>query len=125
MSKLPNAVTRRGASMGRPSSPPDPNYKGVMRLERIRLDSGGYDSGGAYWGHGEPLYRAYSLGETLPSTGEFPEFWFRLDPEKRTALANTMRANGDDPLEYGARALDRRTAKAQVWEAYPLVRFLR
>jgi hypothetical protein len=27
-----------------------------FHLLRVRLDSGGYDSGGAYWGHGEPLY---------------------------------------------------------------------
>lgn len=26
-------------------------------LERVRLDSGGYDQGGAYWGCGDPLYR--------------------------------------------------------------------
>lgn len=29
-----------------------------LALRRVHLDSGGYDSGGAYWGHGEPLYRA-------------------------------------------------------------------
>lgn len=27
-------------------------------LRRVRLDSGGYDSGGAYWGHGAPLWHA-------------------------------------------------------------------
>lgn len=26
-------------------------------LQHVRLDSGGYDSGGAYWGHDLPLYR--------------------------------------------------------------------
>lgn len=25
-------------------------------LRRIRLNSGGYDSTGSYWGHGQPLY---------------------------------------------------------------------
>jgi hypothetical protein len=30
-----------------------------MHLVRVRLNNGGYDSGGAYWGHGAPLY-AYS-----------------------------------------------------------------
>jgi hypothetical protein len=29
-----------------------------LSLQRVRLDSGGYDSGGAYWGQGAPLYRA-------------------------------------------------------------------
>ena len=31
-----------------------------MNLQRVRLDAGGYDSGGAYWGHGKPLFRAWS-----------------------------------------------------------------
>lgn len=28
-----------------------------FRLARVRIDSGGYDSGGAYWGLGAPLFR--------------------------------------------------------------------
>lgn len=50
---------RRGAPMGRPSlgdvmdAPP-----GSVHLFRVRLNSGGYDSGGAYWGTGTPLYCA-------------------------------------------------------------------
>lgn len=31
-----------------------------FHLRRVRLDSGGYDSGGAYWGHGKPLYEAFT-----------------------------------------------------------------
>jgi hypothetical protein len=27
-------------------------------LRRVRLDAGGYDEGGAYWGRGGPLYHA-------------------------------------------------------------------
>jgi len=30
-------------------------------LRQIPLDSGGYDSGGSYWGHGERLYRFESV----------------------------------------------------------------
>lgn len=29
------------------------------RLARVRLDSGGYDPGGAYWGTGQPLFVAW------------------------------------------------------------------
>lgn len=36
-----------------------------VSLRKIRLDSGGYDSGGAYWGHGQPLYWAGSDCGTL------------------------------------------------------------
>lgn len=32
-----------------PDAPP-------LQLHRVYLNNGGYDSGGAYWGHGLPLY---------------------------------------------------------------------
>lgn len=53
---------RYGASMGRGSRLP-PDYAGLLRLARVRLDGGGYDRGGAYWGcreRGESLYVAWS-----------------------------------------------------------------
>lgn len=33
---------------------------GRVHVTRVRLDQGGYDSGGAYWGGGQPLYYAAS-----------------------------------------------------------------
>lgn len=56
----PNVDGRYGAPMGRASDnlsalviePRDP----PMTLQRVRLNSGGYDRGGAYWGIGQPLY---------------------------------------------------------------------
>ena len=37
-----------------------PNYletsAGPLHLQRVRLNSGGYDAGGAYWGVGAPLF---------------------------------------------------------------------
>lgn len=53
-SKLSKGYTKYGADMGRHSTP----VSGKVTLERMRIDSGGYDSGGAYWGTGEPLWRA-------------------------------------------------------------------
>lgn len=45
----------RGAPMGRRSSPLNP----PVRLFRVKLDPGGYDDGGAYWGIEElPLWCA-------------------------------------------------------------------
>lgn len=52
--RLPNVSSRYGAPMGRASS----QVSGKVRLAQVRLDSGGYDNGGAYWGHGLPLWRA-------------------------------------------------------------------
>jgi hypothetical protein len=54
----------RGASLGRPShAGPYDGHK--LTLQRIRLDSGGYDSGGAYWGIGAPLYWCASDDGTI------------------------------------------------------------
>jgi hypothetical protein len=47
--------------MGRHTGPEyisDHPDDGPITLRRIRLNSGGYDSGGAYWGYGAPLFWA-------------------------------------------------------------------
>lgn len=70
MIKLPEVSSRYGAPMGRPNAAPanwqaDPEPRS-LRLVKVPLDSGGYDSGGAYWGHGQPLYcLATRAGEPL------------------------------------------------------------
>jgi hypothetical protein len=58
-----NACSKYGASMGRDSTRQRdlPTEPVKLYLQRVRLDSGGYDPGGAYWGHGEPLYVAFDL----------------------------------------------------------------
>lgn len=53
--QFPDVVSTYGAPMGRPSYG-QPIAK--CRLFRVRIDSGGYDDGGAYWGIGAPLYCA-------------------------------------------------------------------
>ncbi len=55
---LPDVSSKYGAPMGRRDFRGDPDYEYHIHLTRVRLDSGGYDSGGAYWGHGQPLYMA-------------------------------------------------------------------
>ncbi len=49
-----NVSSKFGAPLGRRSG----QVTGKVRLERVRLNSGGYDRGGAYWGIGEPLWVA-------------------------------------------------------------------
>lgn len=48
----------RGAPMGRHGSPVGTVPRRKVYLRRVRLNSGGYDSGGAYWGRGQPLFWA-------------------------------------------------------------------
>lgn len=47
---------KRGASFGRPSHAGAAPASAKFTLQRVRIDSGGYDPGGAYWGIGAPLY---------------------------------------------------------------------
>jgi hypothetical protein len=53
-----NVGTMYGAPMGRCSASDLRLTYGGVRLFRVRLDAGGYDDGGAYWGHGLPLWCA-------------------------------------------------------------------
>jgi hypothetical protein len=55
----PQVNTAYGAPMGRRTGPEYLDLgAGRVLLRRIRLDAGGYDPGGAYWGIGQPLYWA-------------------------------------------------------------------
>lgn len=47
----------RGAALGRVTRHDAPMYKPIdLTLQHIRLDDGGYDSNGTYFGTGDPLY---------------------------------------------------------------------
>ena len=59
--KLANVSSRYGAPMGRVEERGEPAPRSV-RLERVRINTQGYDSGGAYWGTGRPLYMASGPG---------------------------------------------------------------
>lgn len=52
---------RYGAHMGRASELSYDTH-GHLRITQVPLDRGGYDPGGAYWGIGERLYMAESVG---------------------------------------------------------------
>jgi hypothetical protein len=55
---LPKTCSQYGASMGRHSAYPPADYRGPLVVRRVKLDSGGYDAGGAYWGNGAKLWQA-------------------------------------------------------------------
>lgn len=106
--KLRKAYSQYGADRGRPSFLPEDRAATVkLRLVRLRLDSGGYDSGGAYWGlrqRGQRLYWAESEDE------------FDLGP-----LAHPPRGT----IELTVDALDRQEAKKKIAALLPNVRFYR
>lgn len=101
---LPPVSTCYGAPMGRAcygtpehAAPDTENGPGLIRLFRVPLDSGGYDSGGACWGLGTPLYCATDGANyrqfTRASTREAAALALEIPPAylarplKRPALA--------------------------------------
>jgi hypothetical protein len=70
----------RGAQLGRPTTDPADVAAAAspfrFYLQRVRLDAGGYDSGGAYWGVGAPLYR-FEAGEGADDLTEWPAGFLR------------------------------------------------
>jgi len=57
LNPTPPVSARYGAPMGRHTHPCDLDPEaGRFYLRHIRLNSGGYDAGGAYWGHHQRLY---------------------------------------------------------------------
>ncbi len=46
----------RGAALGRSTRRGPEDFDGKLTLRQVRLDSGGYDQNGTYFGHGNPLY---------------------------------------------------------------------
>lgn len=87
----------RGAAMGRIDKPAEnPLIPRKFYLQHIPLDSGGYDSGGAYWGIGSRLYWASWTGN-----------------------------GADSEIEFFFRARNREAAKAEVLLRHPGARFYR
>jgi hypothetical protein len=56
--QFPDTNSRYGAPMGRASFGTPEQAENKIRVFRVRLDSGGYDDGGAYWGTGQALFCA-------------------------------------------------------------------
>ncbi len=83
---------RRGAAMGRHTYAGEPAFAGRLYVRRVRLDSGGYDPNGTYFGSGP---------------GTLPLYWV---------------ASEDCEIDRMLRARDRAEAVAQVRALYPAAR---
>lgn len=60
MSKLPDVSSKYGAPMGRRNHYGAGTESPRLTVSAVPLDGGGYDSGGAYWGTGVPLWHIES-----------------------------------------------------------------
>lgn len=65
MNHLPKVGHAWGAPHGRRSIDQGDTLGQKLYLRHIDIDAFGYDAGGAYWGHGEPLYWCGNRGETV------------------------------------------------------------
>lgn len=66
MRKISNVSSSRGAPMGRSATLPDDRSASCkLHLRRLQWVDGDYDEGGAYWGHGEPIWWAYDDAGTI------------------------------------------------------------
>ncbi len=74
-----------GAPMGRAEYGRFP--LGKVRLFRVRINSGGYDDGGAYWGVGQPLYCATDDGNYR----EFTRAWTREEAADKLKVTDRLR----------------------------------
>lgn len=52
MKQFKDVNTSRGAPLGRPNALALDDTPKSIKLFQVSIDSGGYDDGGAYWGHG-------------------------------------------------------------------------
>lgn len=84
----PRVNAQYGAPMGRVPSDPAGPFQGKVCGRRVRLNLGGYDAGGAYWGHGQPIFYLYG---TLGGDG------FYRGRDKADAIAKACDARGVDP----------------------------
>ena len=124
MARLPNVNCRYGAPMGRGQWHDElPTAPLKFRLSRVRINSGGYDRGGAYWGLGAPLYQASAEGtewRECDTCGECHPYDFEGECREDTARRPEKWSDG---VEFYVRATDRDDAKARVRAKYPNARF--
>lgn len=102
MMELPNVTSPYGAPMGRKSFYPAFREQSVkLHLQKVPINSGGYDSGGAYWGL--PVY-----GRSDDSWGHLYRAW-----------------SSDGLISFYLRSWSRETARLAILKDYPGVKILK
>ena len=128
LNPTPPVNCQYGAPMGRPAYGHGAMPTSKFILRRIPINSGGYDSGGAYWGIGAPLYWycAYETDDTV-ETGRC----HHCGMSQRSAINSDAcqhkfdtRSEEVEVSDY-IRASDRDHAKAIVTAKYPGAKFYR
>ena len=95
--------------MGRGTYEGPADYAGRITLRRVYLDSGGYDTNGTYFGHGQPLYW-YACED-----GDI-DGMLRVE---RDGCRAKLEASGFDFGRGFSGKVNRAIARLQVLEMYP------
>lgn len=80
-----NVDCRFGAPMGRAGAHAGDDPHCRIKVKLVRIDSGGYDDGGAYWGLGTPLWQATGVDEFEGERAEIVDYM--RAPSKGAAVA--------------------------------------
>lgn len=132
---VPNVSAKYGAPMGRRAQGVGGDPTTPFELRKIRINSGGYDDGGAYWGIGQPLYWycAYDTDNTV-ETGRclYCEQHYTAYREGRYGECNSPTGahvfptkSEDVEISNFIRADSREHAKAKIRAKYPNAMFKR
>ncbi len=97
--KMPPVNCTYGAPMGRRDYHGDYSVQYKLKVFEVVLDSGGYDNGGAYWGHHKKLFCIESV--------------------------ETESTQYEKPVRHFIRAENRNKAKAEALDLYPNAKFFR
>lgn len=65
-------------------------HKPIVRLFEVRLDAGGYDNGGAYWGLGLPLYCAVAPDTSESTQDAATDYRAFVRADNREAAQNLL-----------------------------------
>ena len=98
MKQFPDVSARYGAPMGRHCVGDLDHSRRSVRLFKVRLNSGGYDDGGAYWGHGGsdgPVWAAIDKGGDMQTV----RAWSRESAAFILGIPNAALAKRLNPAE--------------------------
>lgn len=115
-----------GAPMGRRNAPDLDTTRGTVRLFKVKLDSGGYDDGGAYWGRSSlPVYcardRNGDIQTVRASSREQAAFLLNIPAPSLYVPFDWRRvvAQWREAGMFDARALDRYEQHCMIAESEP------
>jgi hypothetical protein len=100
----------------------------TFTLRRVRINGGGYDSSGRYWGSGQPLYH-YSADLPEYLIHVYP-YVMNCDPEPVSEGSMKCRCGRElrfdlNIIDNYIRADNREHAKAKIRAKYPDAKFYR